>query len=449
MKFSHNRNAFHRAKLQTNREKIAFFRATFPHFRGYVYVNSYYFIHSFYQFGMKRIVTVSFVVFSMFMLGSMSFAKTGGKTEILRPTPIKPVYKGPFVEQPVNIKLGQLTPLAGKQETLKYFDQASFDEGLNLELPAPNGPLLDENGDPILSAGGSEFDYVAYGSRFSTTLPNPRLDSVRIWFYVDSMESITGNKLEVGAVKQRMVLHGDGNEYPHPDLGNDGSIGASYAANHKNINRSSLKIGTGELNSVKVSFSALALPEADFCVYLNARVFGGSGGTEIITNKMRVMSDSISLGGDFAGLDPEVNRTYQIALDQESAYYNTGYALYDFGEDGNPDIYAPNMYIVAYVRDPSINAVDDVKLEGNALAQNYPNPFNPSTVIKYSVAKAGEVSLKVYNALGSEVATLVNGFVSHGENSVNFDASGLPTGTYYYTLKSGDFTQTKHMVLSK
>lgn len=398
---------------------------------------------------MKRIVTVSFLFLFVVLFGNYSFAKSFGKTEVLRPTPVKPVYKGPFVEQPVNIKLGQLAPLAGKQETLKYYDQTSFDEGHSINLPTPVGPLLDQDGNEILSAGGSTFDYVAYGMRFSTTLPAPRLDSVRIWFYVDSMDAVTGNKLEVGAVKQRLVLSDDGNEYPHPDLGNDGSIGASYAANHKNINRSALKIGTGEINSVKVSFSGLVLPEADFIVYLNSRIFGGTGGTEIITNAIAVGSDSVSLGSEFSAIDPEVNRTYRIALDQESAYYNSSFAVFDFGVDGTPDIYAPNLYMIAYVRDPSINAVDDVKLEGNGLAQNFPNPFNPSTVIKYSVANAGTATLKVYNALGSEVASLVDGFVAQGEHSVNFDASGLPTGTYYYTLKSGDFTKTKHMVLSK
>ncbi len=398
---------------------------------------------------MKRIVTVSFLFLSLALLSNFSFAKTFGKTEVLRPTPIKPVYKGPFVEQPVNIKLGQLMPLAGKQETLKYFDQGSIEGGDTLELPTPVGPLLDADGNEITSAGGSTFDYVAYGTRFSTTLPAPRLDSVRIWFKVDSMDAITGNKLEVGAVKQRLLTDQDGNEIPYPDLGTAGAIGASYASNHKNINRSALKIGTDEVNSIKVSFAGLTLPEADFIVYLNARVFGGTGGTEVITNGISVLADFVSLGPDFPGIDPEVHRSYRIALDQESAYYNTAYTVYDFGEAGSPDIYAPNVYMIAYVRDPSINAVDDIKLEGNGLAQNFPNPFNPSTVIKYSVANTGNATLKVYNALGSEVASLVNGFVAQGEHSVNFDASGLPTGTYYYTLKSGDFTKTKHMVLSK
>ncbi|HEY6170855.1 MAG TPA: T9SS type A sorting domain-containing protein [Candidatus Kapabacteria bacterium] len=399
---------------------------------------------------MKRIVTVSFLFLFVVLLSNHSFAKSFGKTEVLRPSPAKPVYKGPFVEQPVNIKLGQLAPLAGKQETLKYFDQTSFDEGHSLNLPTPIGPLLDQDGNEIVSAGGSTFDYVAYGSRFSTTLVAPRLDSVRIWFFVDSMDAITGNKLEVGAVKQRMVLYNDGNEYPEPDLGTDGSIGASYAANHKNINRSALKIGTGEVNSVKVSFSGLVLPEADFIVYLNSRIFGGASGTEIITNAIQVGADSVNLGSDFTAPDPEVNRTYRIALDQESAYYSSGFSIYDLGQDGTPEWYAPNLYMIAYVRDPSaIVSVDDVKLEGNGLAQNFPNPFNPSTVIKYSVANAGNATLKVYNALGSEVASLVDGFVTTGEHEVNFDASGIPTGTYYYTLKSGDFSQTKRMVLSK
>ncbi len=90
-----------------------------------------------------------------------------------------------------------------------------------------------------------------------------------------------------------------------------------------------------------------------------------------------------------------------------------------------------------------------------ALEQNYPNPFNPTTTIKYSIpANAGVetqnlASLRIYNILGEEIATLVNKKQSPGNYTVQFDASNLPSGVYFYTLRVGDFVATKKMILLK
>ena len=83
------------------------------------------------------------------------------------------------------------------------------------------------------------------------------------------------------------------------------------------------------------------------------------------------------------------------------------------------------------------------------LEQNYPNPFNPSTSIKYSLAEASDVSLKVYDVLGKEVATLVNSTQNTGSYDVNFDASNLASGLYIYTLQTGNFVSSKKMMLLK
>lgn len=84
-----------------------------------------------------------------------------------------------------------------------------------------------------------------------------------------------------------------------------------------------------------------------------------------------------------------------------------------------------------------------------SLSQNYPNPFNPVTAIKYSIPNEGFVSLKIYNVLGSEVATLVNEFKNAGSYNVSFSAENLSSGVYYYKLKSGTFVETKKMILLK
>jgi hypothetical protein len=87
------------------------------------------------------------------------------------------------------------------------------------------------------------------------------------------------------------------------------------------------------------------------------------------------------------------------------------------------------------------------------LDQNYPNPFNPSTTIQYSLAKAGQVSLKVYNLIGNEVGTLVNGYQEAGIYTVSFGSSketfSLSSGVYYYRLEAGSFVSTKKLILVK
>ncbi len=84
-----------------------------------------------------------------------------------------------------------------------------------------------------------------------------------------------------------------------------------------------------------------------------------------------------------------------------------------------------------------------------SLSQNYPNPFNPTTTIKYSIAKTGKVSINIYNLLGQEVAQLVNKVQPAGNYSVNFDATKLSTGIYFYQIKSGSFKKVKKMLLVK
>ncbi|MBI2428327.1 MAG: choice-of-anchor B family protein [Ignavibacteriales bacterium] len=110
-------------------------------------------------------------------------------------------------------------------------------------------------------------------------------------------------------------------------------------------------------------------------------------------------------------------------------------------------------------------AVDDVEFGDNlqlsvepihgsvpshfSLSQNYPNPFNPTTTINYSIPHNGMVSLKIFDLLGKEAATLVESQQEVGSYSVTFDGSDLSSGIYFYTLRSGAFSETKKLVLTK
>jgi hypothetical protein len=84
-----------------------------------------------------------------------------------------------------------------------------------------------------------------------------------------------------------------------------------------------------------------------------------------------------------------------------------------------------------------------------SLSQNFPNPFNPTTNIHYSIPKAGNISLKIYDAIGNEVSTVVNGYSNTGVFNAEIDASSWASGIYFYTLKTSEFQQTKKMVLIK
>lgn len=96
-------------------------------------------------------------------------------------------------------------------------------------------------------------------------------------------------------------------------------------------------------------------------------------------------------------------------------------------------------------------SVDDEILQSLtfSLSQNYPNPFNPLTSIHYAIGKRQFVTLKVYDILGNEIATLVNDEKSAGNYEVNFNASNIPSGVYFYRLQAGSFIQTNKMILLK
>jgi len=118
--------------------------------------------------------------------------------------------------------------------------------------------------------------------------------------------------------------------------------------------------------------------------------------------------------------------------------------IWDDNRDGNREIYYKKGAITTGIAANQNNNPTEY-----FIGQNYPNPFNPTTTINYQIPELSYVTLKVYDVLGSEVTTLVNEEKSTGSYEVEFNASTLPSGIYFYRLQAGSFVETKKMVLLK
>ena len=104
-------------------------------------------------------------------------------------------------------------------------------------------------------------------------------------------------------------------------------------------------------------------------------------------------------------------------------------------------------YDGSYTHSKVVEVTNNNVIENFVLAQNYPNPFNPSTKINWSASIRGKQTLKVFDLIGNEIATLVNEFREAGDYEVEFDAANLPSGVYLYKLEAGSTVQTKKMIL--
>lgn len=143
----------------------------------------------------------------------------------------------------------------------------------------------------------------------------------------------------------------------------------------------------------------------------------------------------------------DISTTVHYALElSTSTFIGTATLTFIVTDSEGAELTATIVVVVIDVT--SSELVEDTPLTFS-LEQNYPNPFNPSSNIRFAVPEASQVRLEVYNMLGQRVSTLVNGKLQAGWHTVEFDASGLSTGTYIYRIQAGDFVSTKKMMLVK
>lgn len=206
--------------------------------------------------------------------------------------------------------------------------------------------------------------------------------------------------------------------------------------------------------------STTALNNINFTL-LN-RVYGGNGMISGIVNG----TDKSPIQGAYVVAINEQGNVISSAVSDASGYYNlsnlseNNYTLlinkYDYDEAtvSNIPVYQNNLYYAmanVTINPQGVTSVNETSVvpENYVLSQNYPNPFNPETTIKFSIPQQQFVSLKVYDILGNEVATLVNEVKQAGNYEVKLNGSALSSGIYFYSLKAGNFTKTLKMTLIK
>jgi len=205
------------------------------------------------------------------------------------------------------------------------------------------------------------------------------------------------------------------------------------------------------------NFSFPSVPTTGVDSLINNLSYNGANSNSIESKAVQVTNswngftvtsnDFLSLDTSLAKIsrnsDSSLSETSLFRLSSNSPLVNAGTDVGIAYVGSSPDIGAFESNVISSI------ISNKNKLNSFELEQNYPNPFNPSTKIKFSLTKNDFANLTVYNMLGQKITTLVNQVFSSGEHEIIFNAKDLPSGMYFYKLKSGDLTISKKMLLIK
>ena len=216
------------------------------------------------------------------------------------------------------------------------------------------------------------------------------------------------------------------------------------------VNQTSISINDGKatgpfiMASLEVEKAGLVVPPLNFAAKLS------QAGNVVLTWKDRSFNavsfiierekESKQDFKEIADIPKGTTSFTDSTIDRVSNYYYRAKAVSDTSASDYSTIETINT------SPESINTNDLNNLDFN-LYQNYPNPFNPNTKIEFTLKNSGKIKLSVYDILGNQVATLINGYEQNGFHTINFNASNLSSGVYFYKLFSKDFTITKKMIL--
>lgn len=252
-------------------------------------------------------------------------------------------------------------------------------------------------------------------------------DSSNVLYLGESSPSRVYKSVDSGS-NWALVLTSSGSEIP--SIANSVfDKSAAYATTFSTLLWKTTNYGTNWVNIFTQTTSNWG---SDVChedptLYLNG-TYGGSTGYLTLNSGSSFTTSAISGGGSGAGIMiPE--RGYLLAQQTGSLFkMNINYSVITELNENILSTAVPSDY---------------------ELFQNYPNPFNPSTNIKFALPKSGNVSLKVYDRLGKEVNSLSEGFRNAGTYEINFDASSLSSGVYFYKLVTDEASVTKKLMLIK
>jgi hypothetical protein len=197
-------------------------------------------------------------------------------------------------------------------------------------------------------------------------------------------------------------------------------------------------------------------------VYTNA---GGTPGTKLgnsvlhplqllnagTTNYVQMLGSGVSVtsGTDFFVVMSQTNATDTLIMRTDNATGSTRSLAFDGATWASTGANLRFRAIVSYGNGVTDVAASESVPATYTLDQNYPNPFNPSTTIRFAVPVAGHVSLKIYDVLGQEVATLVDDDVVAGMHTAQWKPVGVASGMYLYRLQSGTFSESRKLLLLK
>jgi hypothetical protein len=414
---------------------------------------------------MKKFVTGLFLVLAPALVAnaqqSTAPASVNG-VEVLHSYKQKAVAPSVFIS-----KTKFADPFAAPQdppddEVLGYYNVDMDQAAQWLNFPLPDS-LFDQNQVPT-------FQKRALGTRFTTTLTNPILDSVALRMIVTSLDPTAGKgiKLQVYRTFWSATTGDPTAHMPFPDItASAGKIGKEVEIPSDEItlddpsttDQLELSNNTVVFKNASTGLVGLNLKSGskwlkDFCVMVNPG-FSGTLGTATTTNSISLLTDQVVTSSHDAGeaYDTTTDRSYWIgnAFDAngESVTGNVTTAPMGGSYTFQGETLYPNFIMVAYLHNQPLNGVDAQDLSGNALGVNFPNPVNESTEIPFSLAVGAQTTVKVYNTLGNLVATAFDGYQGAGAHSVKVNTENLTTGTYYYTINAGGFTATKSMIVAK